>query len=164
MNTQSTNLKTMAGIGYRHQIGNQIMQNKHLFDCLEITVEHYINPFSSPNHSLNELTDNFIIIPHGLDLSIGSISIDRDYLINIKKISDQLNCNYYTDHLCITRSPGIKFSHLTPIIYNESYLKRITANVAYVQDFLGKQLVLENITTPFNLEKMKCHTLNSCLI
>ena len=74
-------------------------------------------------------------------------------MVLIKKISDQLNCNYYTDHLCITRSPGIKFSHLTPIIYNESYLKRITANVAYVQDFLGKQLVLENITTPFNLEK-----------
>jgi uncharacterized protein (UPF0276 family) len=100
---------------------------------------------------LEELCESFKVIPHGIGLSIGSERLDREYLAQIKRISDVTGSAYYSEHLAMTRAPGIDIGHLSPLWFNETVLAVTIGNVRRVQDLLEKPLVLENVTYPFDI-------------
>lgn len=89
----------------------------------------------------------FPAIPHGVDLSIGSMMpLESSYLRAIKQVSDLTRAPYYSEHLCMTRVPGRDIGHLAPLWFTEELLQHVTDRVMRLQDFLGKPLVLENVT------------------
>lgn len=135
-----------AGLGYRTEISQEIMQNRKSLDFLEIISDNYL--FSPARRKqLAQLCASFQVIPHGTNLSIGRAgSLDRQYLKEIKQISQLTGAPYYSDHLALTSLPGIDLGHLSPIWYTEESLQVIIENVRTVQDYLEKPLVLETIT------------------
>lgn len=146
--SQEISAVTNCGIGYRDEIGHKILQNLEHLDCVEIISERYIR---SPQ-ALNELRiirEQVPIIPHGVSLSIASPSLNESHLLLIKQMCNIISPPYYSEHLCLTHSPGIDIGHLAPIQYNEENLEIIIKNVMLVQDYLELPLVLENITYPF---------------
>ena len=135
-----------AGLGYRREISKDILDAKDSIDFVEIITDQFIN---NPRHAeeLERVCQHFRVIPHGVGLSIGSAALQsRDYLLAIRQISDLTKSPYYSEHLCVTQAPGIDIGHLSPLWLTDQVLKRVIKNVSQVQDFLGKPLVLENIT------------------
>ena len=53
----------------------------------------------------------------------------------------------------MTRAPGIDIGHLSPLWFTETVLDITIENVRRVQDYLGKPLVLENVTYPFDIPR-----------
>ena len=100
---------------------------------------------------LDQICERFPVIPHGIGLSVGSDALDPDYLAAIKRISDITCSPYYSEHLAMTRAPGIEIGHLSPLWFTEDVLRATTANVRRVQDVLKKPLILENVTYPFTI-------------
>ena len=138
------------GIGYRAEIAKELYLNRHKISTVEVITERYINS-SSDFERLKKISEEFKVLPHGVSLSISSNLFDRDYLRKIKMVCQITRCEYYTEHLCLTRAPGIDIGHLSPIRYTDQNLKKIIKNVNLIQDFLEMPLVLENISYSFEL-------------
>ena len=140
-----------SGLGYRREIANQIQERREAVDFLEIITDQFTNSHRKLRE-LGEICEVFPVIPHGIGLSIGSaVPLDRDYLRAIKQVSDCTESPYYSEHLCMTRAPGIDIGHLSPLWFTEEALGRTMRNVVEVQDYLGKPLVLENVTYLFEI-------------
>ena len=140
-----------SGIGYRNEIHDEIFANKDTIDCVEIVTENFINMSEETLEIFEDISQNFSVLLHGLNLSVGSVGVDFNYLHDIKKLCDLSNVPFYTDHLAMTQVPGFYLGHLAPVLYDEAHLKVVCENVKIIQDFLEIPLLLENITEPFVL-------------
>src|SRR5436305_7407867 len=140
-----------VGLGYRPALREGIFAFKDEIDFLEIITEQYIDK-ANDRDKLAKVCEQFQVIPHGVSLSIGSMSpLDRDYLRAVKQISDLTRSPYYSEHLCMTSAPGIEIGHLSPLWFNEETLQNTIRKVSEVQEYLGKPLILENVTYLFEL-------------
>lgn len=146
----STISRLGVGLGYRELLDKKIFDNRDKIDFLEIVTEAFFHGVRSIE-KLSRLRDNFLVVPHGVCLSIGSPKVDMEHLRSVKKICDILKSQYYSDHLCITKIPGLSTGHLTPLWYTQKNLKIVIDNVRFVQDYLQLPLVLENISYHFTL-------------
>jgi uncharacterized protein (UPF0276 family) len=137
-----------SGLGYRREIGSWILDAGDRVDVLEVVTEQ----FMWAEDELAALVDRFPVIPHGVGLSIGTVGpLDWEYLRSVKRVSDITGAPYYSEHLAVTRAPGIDIGHLSPVWFTNEVLRAVIDNVHAVQDFLGKPLVLENISYLFDI-------------
>lgn len=139
-----------AGIGYRRELKEGIFGARDAIDFLEIITEQFLYDPAAIDE-LEEVCDRFAVVPHGIGLSVGSPSLDTGYLRAIKRVSDITRSPYYSEHLAMTRAPGIDIGHLSPLWFTTTVLRHAIDNVRRVQDLLKKPLVLENITYPFEI-------------
>lgn len=140
-----------SGLGYRRELRAQTFAAREAIDFLELLTDQFIE---EPRHirEVEEVCAVFPAIPHGIGLSVGSAGgLDDDYLQAIKRISDITGSPYYSEHLCMTRAPGIDIGHLSPLWFTEEVLAQTIANVRHAQEVLEKPLVLENVTYLFDI-------------
>ena len=84
----------------------------------------------------------------GVSLSIGSIDpLDERYLGDLKALADRVQPMWVSDHLCFTGLRGTNMHDLLPLPYTEEALDHVAERVKRVQDFLGRRLVLENVSS-----------------
>ena len=133
-----------VGIGYRQEIHDQIFEHANDLECLEFISEMFFSPYKVA--LLHELADHFALIPHGLDLSIASMGINKPYLKQVRRLVDMIDSPYYSDHLALTNCPGIALNNLTPVFLFKSQLQVVVDKVKFIQDYIQRPLVLENIT------------------
>jgi uncharacterized protein (UPF0276 family) len=139
-----------SGLGYRRELRDAILESRGAIDFLEIVTEQFIGG-AFHIRELEELCKVFPVIPHGLGLSVGSEAFDQAYLNEIKRISDVTESPYYSEHLAMTRAPGIDIGHLCPLWFTDALLRITVDNVLRAQDFLNKPIILENVTYPFDI-------------
>ena len=140
-----------SGMGYRRELKQAIFDARERIDFLEVVADQFIGDRRRLTE-LEEICAAFPVIPHGVGLSIGSPELDHEYLRAIRVVSDVTALrSYYSEHLAMTRAPGIDLGHLTPLWFTEAALRSTVDNVARVQDYLRKPLVLENVTYPFDI-------------
>ncbi len=76
-----------VGLGYRSAWRADILTNREHIDFLEIIADNYMRE-PGARASLEELCTLFPVIPHGVDLSIGSVMpLEPAYLQSMKWIS-----------------------------------------------------------------------------
>ena len=140
-----------SGLGFRRNLKQVIFDHEEHIDFLEIITEQYAN--SPPIwEELEEVGEKFQIIPHGIRMSIGStLPLDKEYMRGIRRISEITKAPYYSEHLCMTRVPGVDIGHLSPLWFSEDVLQATIDKVNFVQDYLQKPLALENVTYLFDL-------------
>jgi uncharacterized protein (UPF0276 family) len=140
-----------CGFGYRPELARGALAAKAQVEVVEIITERYTG-HPCQLAELEALCDQFRMVPHGVDLSIGSAApLDRSHLGAIKKVSDLTRAPYYSEHLAVTRAPGLDLGHPGPLWFTEQILETTIQKVATVQEFLGKPLVLENVTYEFEI-------------
>ena len=140
-----------SGLGFRQEIRDQMIEASDEIDFVEIIAEMYAErPWLWDE--LGEICRHFPVIPHGVKLSIGSdIPLDMDFMKKIRAVSEISKAPFYSEHLCMTRAPGIDIGHLSPILFSDSLLNTVVDKVNRVQDYLGKPLALENVTYVFDI-------------
>lgn len=135
-----------VGLGYRSELREGILAHRTRIDFLEIIADNYLHE-PGALAALEELCTLFPVIPHGVDLSIGSVMpLEPAYLRGIKRVSDLTRSPYYSEHLCMTRVPGRDIGHLAPLWLTEALLQHVREHVLRLQEYLGKPLILENVT------------------
>jgi len=78
-----------VGVGFREAFRADIFLHREKIDFLEITADHYLDARASKIEELKLLKDHFPLIPHSLDLSLGSAEgIDEEYLEKIAEIKE----------------------------------------------------------------------------
>lgn len=139
--------KLGIGIGFREQFRADIFLNQDKIDFLEITTDHYLDAKPQKIEELKLLKEHFPLIPHSLELSLGSAEgIDEDYLEKVAEIVEFAEPAWFSDHLCFTKSGGVKIGHLAPVPYTTEAIKVFVKNITKVKSRIKTPLILENIT------------------
>lgn len=137
-----------SGLGYREPwfdalTGDQVAQ----VDFLEITADHFIGAPRWKMAELDALLERFTLIPHALDLSIGSTDGVADrYLADLAELIKYVNPPYWSEHLAFTKAGGRELGHLAPLPFCHEAVDVVAGNVARVRAVIDRPFILENIT------------------
>lgn len=140
------------GLGLRTEHYNAILENKSAndlkVDWFEALSENYMIPGGKPLDYLDRIRADYPIVLHGVSLSIGSTTaFDQDYLRDLKKLIDRVQPAWISDHLCWTGVHGQNMHDLLPLPYTEETIKHVVERVKIVQDYLGRRILLENVSS-----------------
>jgi len=88
------------------------------------------------------------MVMHGVSLSIGSSDpLDEDYLDRLSALAHRIEPAWISDHLCWTGIGGHNTHDLLPLPYTEEALAHVAERVRRVQDRLGRQILIENVSS-----------------
>jgi uncharacterized protein (UPF0276 family) len=136
-----------AGLGYRMAIAEQIDAHADEIDWLELITEHFMWAPPERLEALDVLASKFPLVPHGLDLSIGSDEpLDAQYLDALGRLLERLRPPWFSDHLCFTRAGGVQLGTLTPLPRTTAMARAVAAKVRELESAVGVPFILENIT------------------
>ncbi len=136
------------GLGLRTKHYPYILEHRPAVDWFEVLTENYLVPGGRPLHFLDQIREHYPIVMHGVSMSIGSSDpIDFNYLTQVKQLADRVQPKWLSDHLCWTGVQGHNMHDLLPLPYTDEALQHLVGRVKQVQDFLGRQILLENVSS-----------------
>ncbi|MGI8641655.1 MAG: DUF692 domain-containing protein [Pyrinomonadaceae bacterium] len=136
-----------VGIGFREQFRADLFLHQAEIDFLEITADHYLDTNAQKLEELQLLKEHFPLIPHGLNLSLGSAEgVDEVYLEKFAGLIENVQPAWFSDHICFTKSGGTDIGHLAPLPFTHEALEVLKRNIKRVKEFIKTPLILENIT------------------
>jgi uncharacterized protein len=136
------------GLGLRTAHYQTIIQERPPIDWFEIVTEDFLVAGGKPHYFLNQIREHYPIVMHGVSLSIGSTDpLNIDYLQKVKKLAESIRPAWISDHLCWTGVQGINLHDLLPLPYTEEVIQHVVERISRVQDTLGRQILLENVSS-----------------
>jgi len=136
------------GVGLRTPHYAHILSEKPDIGFFEILTENYLDTGGRPLYLLDQITELYPVVMHGVSMSIGSTDpIDFDYLAKVKALAARTGALWVSDHICWTGVLGRNTHDLLPLPYNEESLAHSVERIKVVQDYLDRPLVLENPST-----------------
>lgn len=131
-----------AGMGWRSPLQDWLLQPGRT-DFLEIMTDDYLDP--RYDGRLLELSRQFRVIPHGVELSIGTPDgVDAAYLDDVARIAARCDSPWWSDHLCYTRTSRHKTFSLNPLPATAETQAIVVANLREVRRRHPRPLLLEN--------------------
>ena len=136
------------GLGLRPRHYEAILKSRPRVDWFEALSENYLIPGGRPLHYLMRIRERYPVVLHGVSLSIGSTDpLDRAYLKQLKALAARVEPEWISDHLCWTGVAGRNLHDLMPLPYTQEALRHVARRVRAVQDFLGRRILLENVSS-----------------
>ncbi|WP_372597932.1 DUF692 domain-containing protein [Amphritea sp.] len=136
------------GLGLRTQHFNDVLETRPDVDWFEIISENFMVAGGKPKYYLHAIREQYPMVMHGVSLSIGSTDpLDTDYLQRLKRLATEVQPRWISDHLCWTGLDGINSHDLLPMPYTEEAVNHVAGRIIQVQDTLGRQLLLENVSS-----------------
>ena len=136
------------GLGLRTDHYEAILNESPKVDWFEALSENYMVGGGKPLRWLDRIRERYPVVLHGVSLSIGSTApLDRAHLIQLKALAERIQPAWISDHLCWTGIAGRNLHDLMPLPHTEEAVHHIAARVREVQDFLGRRILLENVSS-----------------
>lgn len=141
-------IPTLAGIGLRAEHYQEIINTKPDIAWFEVHTENYFGNGGKPHYYLELIRQNYPLSFHGVGLSLGSCDeLDLQHLNRLKELITRYKPILVSEHLCWTSINGNYFNDLFPMPYTEESLKHIISRINRIQDYLNRQILIENIST-----------------
>ena len=136
------------GLGLRTEHFQDVLDNKPAIDWFEVVSENFMVDGGKPKHYLHNIREHYPMVMHGVSLSIGSTDpLNFDYLRKLKVLTNELQPEWISDHLCWTGAHEKNSHDLLPLPYNEEALTHVCQRIEQVQEFLGRPILLENVSS-----------------
>jgi len=136
------------GLGLRVQHYEDLLSVDHGVEWLEVLSENFMVDGGRPLQYLERFRERLPLVMHGVSLSIGSCDpLDMRYLRQLRTLAQRVEPAWISDHLCWTGVDGTNLHDLMPLPYTAEALKHVVERTLRVQDFLGRRILLENVSS-----------------
>ena len=135
-----------AGLGYRRDLaeGFLALPADNAIQFIEVAPENWVKMGGLARYQFDQAAERFPLAVHGLSLSLGGQApLDRELLTNIKRLMNQYQSTFFSEHLSYCESEGHLYD-LLPMPFTEEAVKHVASRIRDVQDFLGGRISLEN--------------------
>ena len=136
------------GIGLRTQHFEAFLAGGVGVDWVEAISENFFAPGGRPRAVLEKVRGELPVVLHGVSLSIGGPDpLDRQHLRRLRELAGWVEPAWVSDHLCWGTHRGRYLHDLLPLPFTEESLGHVVERVSAVQDVLGRQILLENVSS-----------------
>ena len=147
MNLKSKMPNLGIGLGLRRELASDTFANADKIDWLEFVPENYMAIGGAARKRLVKAAERFPLVSHGINLSLGSTDeLNLDYLASLKDLIDQLNCPWFSDHLCFTSIDGVYMHDLLPLPFSKETVQHVANRIETVQAKIERPFLIENIS------------------
>ena len=137
-----------AGIGLRAQHHSDLLRNKPPVGWIEAHSENYFGAGGIQRHYQEKLRAIYPVSLHGVGLSLGSTDpISRTHLQQLWQLVRQFEPLFVSEHLSWSSVDGRFTNDLLPLPYTEEALRHMVARIVYVQETLGRRILIENVSS-----------------
>ncbi|OMH25980.1 hypothetical protein BGP75_25415 [Motiliproteus sp. MSK22-1] len=127
-------------------------------DWLELHSENFFDPQSPQRFQLNSIAEHYPLSFHGVGLSLGSSDpLNTRHLQALKDLIEEYNPSLVSEHLSWSSNKGRYFNDLLPIPYTVESLAHFSDRVDQVQNYLGRQILIENPTAYLSFDSSTIH-------
>ena len=134
-----------AGIGWRAPHYQELLETRPDVGWIEVHSENYFGAGGAPLHYLEQARALYPLSLHGVGLSLGSAdALNREHLTKLKALIDRFEPSLVSDHLSWSSIGGTYLNDLLPLPYTEASLQHFVAHVSEAQDFLKREILIEN--------------------
>ncbi len=137
-----------VGFGLRAPHYEALLSRSIRADFAEATSENFLGRGGRAWSVLERVRADVPVALHGVSLSIGGMDPLRDaYLSELAELATRIAALSVSDHLCFGTFGGHYAHDLWPLPYTEEALTHVVERVQRVQERLGRQLLLENVSS-----------------
>lgn len=137
-----------TGIGLRSPHVNEILTELPSIPWFELLVDNHMVEGGLIALQLKKVCQHYPTTFHGVGLSLGSVDpLNMDYLAKLKKLMQQHQVAWLSEHCCFTSVNGMHSHDLLPIPYSEESLRHMVQRISQVQDYLGERILIENVSS-----------------
>ena len=141
-------LAALAGIGLRAQHHAEILSRSPPIGWFEAHSENYFAAGGTHRAQLLRIRDRYPVSLHGVGLSLGSTDpLNREHLLALRRLVQMVEPIFVSEHLSWGSIGGTYLNDLLPLPCTEEALRHMCARVREVQDCLGRQLLIENVSS-----------------
>jgi len=136
-----------AGIGLRSVHHEALLAELPPVGFIEAHTENYFHAGGAAVRALLRARANYPLSLHGVGLGLGSADgVDRDHLARVARAVERFEPALLSEHACWGHAGGEYFNDLLPLPYTEEAARVLARQVSEAQDFLGRQLLIENVS------------------
>jgi len=137
-----------TGVGLRSPHINEILTDLPDIPWFELLADNHMVEGGLIPLQLEKICQHYPITFHSVGLSLGSIDpLNFSYLGKLKQLMRQYDIAWLSEHCCFTSVDGFHSHDLLPIPYSEESLSYMVTRISQVQDFLGEQILIENVSS-----------------
>ena len=141
-------LSAAAGIGLRAPHVAQVLAQRPRVAWFEVHSENYYVDGGTALAALERIRRDYPLSLHGVGMSLGSTDpLDRAHLAKLRQLIARVEPALVSEHLCWSSVGGRHLNDLLPLPYTEEALAHVAARITEVQETLGRELLVENVST-----------------
>ena len=143
----SNTLPCTAGIGLRAPHYREVLDCLPKLGWVEVHNENFFGG-GAPLHTLLKVREHYPVSLHGVGMGLASTSpLDQLHLSSLKRLCEAVQPAAVSEHLCWNSAAGIVINDLLPFPYTHEALLHVASRVDQVQEILGRQLLVENLSS-----------------
>jgi uncharacterized protein (UPF0276 family) len=136
-----------AGIGLRSAHHEALLRERPRVGWVEVHTENYFHDGGAHVRALERARESHPLSLHGVGLGLGSVdALDRSHLERVRRAVDRFAPALISEHACWGAHRGEHFNDLLPLPYTDEAVAHLASRVAQVQDSLGRQILIENLS------------------
>jgi hypothetical protein len=139
-----------AGIGLRSAHHVDMAERRPSVGWVEAHTENYFHDGGPQLRALERVREHYPLSLHGVGLGLGSVApLDLGHLERVRRAIERFEPALVSEHACWGHSGGEHFNDLLPLPYTEEAVEHLASRVREVQDTLGRQILVENLSSYF---------------
>ena len=137
-----------AGIGLRGPHHSQFLTDAPSVAWLEAHSENFFAADGIALGALERIRADYPLSLHGVGLSLGSAGpLRQEHLAKLGRLVERLEPGLVSEHLCWGAVGEYHLNDLLPVPYTEEALDHMAERITQAQDFLGRQILIENVSS-----------------
>jgi hypothetical protein len=142
-----------SGIGLRSQHHAEFLERRPAVGWIEVHGENHFARGGLQREVLAKVCAHCPLSLHGVGLSIGSTDpLDSTHLAEVARLQRDFDPVLVSEHLAWGSVDGRFMNDLLPLPYTEEALRHTAGRVRAVQDVLGRQILIENVSSYLEFE------------
>ncbi len=139
------------GVGLRHAHFAEALAHPAPIDFIELHSENFFTDGGAIAQVLQDVAQQYPVSLHSTAMGLGSAAgIPEHYLLKLDQLASQVDPILISDHASFAwgeiNGKPVHSGDLLPIVYNDSNLAIMAEHVNKIQQRLGKQLLVENLS------------------
>jgi len=146
-----------AGIGLRAAHHLRVLSESPAVAWFEAHTENYFADGGAHVEALARIRASYPLSLHGVGLSLGSADpLNLEHLARVRRAVNRFEPELVSEHLSWSSIDGRFANDLLPLPYTDEALRHVSARIAQAQDYLGRRILIENVSSylQFGCSKM----------
>ena len=147
MKPAGNTLPCTAGIGLRAPHYREVLETLPELGWVEVHNENFFGG-GAPLRTLLKVREHYPVSLHGVGMGLASTApLDQAHLSALQQLCEAVQPVAVSEHLCWNAADGMVINDLLPFPYTREALSHVTNRINQVQEKLGRQLLVENLSS-----------------